>query len=62
MASFRGGYTGRFLRVNLTTGEVSSEDTLDVRTWLGPRGWNARLAWNEIQPGAGLWLVFLWYR
>jgi len=53
MSSFRGGYTGRMLRVDLTRGSVSVEETPDPRTWLGPRGWNARVAWNEVPPGVG---------
>jgi len=48
-----GGYTGRMLRVDLDKGAVSVEATPDVRKWLGPRGWNAWLTWNEVFPGVG---------
>ncbi len=51
MSEFKGGYTGRFLRVNLSQGSVTVEDTPDVARWLGPRGWNALIGWNEVKPG-----------
>lgn len=53
MAQFRGGYTGRMLRVNLDDGHVTLEKTPDECKWLGPRGWNALIAWNEVLPGVG---------
>lgn len=53
MRSFRGGYTGRMLRVNLDASRVSVEETPDPTVWLGPRGWNALIGWNEVQPGVG---------
>jgi aldehyde:ferredoxin oxidoreductase len=51
MPDFRGGYTGRFLRVDLTAQKVSVEETPEVTQWLGPRGWNASIGWNEVGPG-----------
>jgi len=51
--SVQGGYTGRFLRVDLSQGTATVEESPDVRTWLGPRGWNALIGWNEVGPGVG---------
>jgi aldehyde:ferredoxin oxidoreductase len=57
MSTFKGGYTGKFLRVNLTptgyvrTHRIRVEDTPDAIRWLGPRGWNALVGWNEVGPG-----------
>jgi aldehyde:ferredoxin oxidoreductase len=53
VSPFRGGYTGKFLRVDLTWGKLTVEDTPDVKRWLGPRGWNALIGWNEVGPGVG---------
>ena len=53
MSVFRGGYAGRFLRVNLDTRQATVEETPDVSEWLGPRGWNALIGWNEVRPGVG---------
>jgi len=53
MGAFSGGYTGRFLRVDLDQRQVSVEETPDPRKWLGPRGWNALIGWNEVGPGVG---------
>ncbi len=53
MRNFRGGYAGRFLRVDLSARTLTVEPTPDPRKWLGPRGWNALVAWNELQPGVG---------
>jgi aldehyde:ferredoxin oxidoreductase len=51
MSEHRGGYTGRFLRVDLDRGALSVEETPDPATWLGPRGWNALIAYRELAPG-----------
>jgi aldehyde:ferredoxin oxidoreductase len=53
MSDFKGGYTGRTLRVNLTTQTLSVEETPDPARWLGARGWNALVGWNEVGPGVG---------
>src|SRR5512136_325517 len=53
MSLCRGGYSGRFLRVDLDECVVTVEETPDVTRWLGPRGWNALIGWNEVQPGVG---------
>jgi aldehyde:ferredoxin oxidoreductase len=53
MSSLRGGYTGRMLRVDLDAAAISVEETPDPTVWLGPRGWNALIGWNEVRPGVG---------
>lgn len=53
MNSFKGGYAGRLLRVDLTAGRITTEELPDVEQWLGPRGWNAWIGWNETGPGIG---------
>lgn len=53
MQPFKGGYTGRLLRVDLSTGQISTEPVPDVMEWLGPRGWNAYIGWRETAPGVG---------
>ncbi len=47
------GYTGKILRVNLTTGTIIKND-LDqslAREYLGGRGFVARILWDELSPG-----------
>jgi len=47
-----GGWTGRNLRVDLTTGRISIEPSLDLgQRYIGARGVAARIAWDEIPPG-----------
>jgi len=53
LSTFRGGYLGRFLRVDLGTLKITVEETPKVSKWLGPRGWNAYIGWNEVGPGIG---------
>ncbi len=53
MNAAKGGYTGRMLRVDLDAVNVSVEETPDPTVWLGPRGWNALIGWNEVRPGVG---------
>lgn len=43
---------GRILRVNLSTGRVWTEETLPyVRNYIGGRGINARILFDEVKPG-----------
>lgn len=46
-------YIGKMLRVDLSTGEISKEALDDelVQNYIGGRGFNSRLAYNEIKPG-----------
>ncbi|MCL5027220.1 MAG: aldehyde ferredoxin oxidoreductase family protein [Chloroflexi bacterium] len=48
-----GGYNGKILRVNLTTGTQSVEEPSDVfyRTYFGGRGFNAYFLMTELKPG-----------
>ena len=53
MGPSTGGVTGRFLRIDLTTGDVEIFQSPSVEIWLGARGWNALLAWRDLAPGTG---------
>ncbi|MCD4707201.1 MAG: hypothetical protein K8S62_05625 [Candidatus Sabulitectum sp.] len=49
-----GGYAGKLLRVNLSTGVIEQQDTMDyLPDWYGGRAMAARIAWDEIPPGTG---------
>jgi aldehyde:ferredoxin oxidoreductase len=47
------GWTGRFLRVNLTRGKalVDQYDPSIAKDFLGGRGFAVKILWNELQPG-----------
>jgi aldehyde:ferredoxin oxidoreductase len=46
------GWTGRILRVNLLSGEVSTVDTMKyVPEFVGGLGIASRIAWEELRPG-----------
>jgi aldehyde:ferredoxin oxidoreductase len=47
-------FAGKLLHVDLTTGEISSKplDEKKVLKYLGGRGFNARLLWELVPPGA----------
>ncbi len=48
------GWTGKLLRVDLSSGEIRTEDTLRWGTdYFGGRGLAARIAWDEVTPGIG---------
>lgn len=53
MPLFKGGYTGRLLCIDLTTGQSSVEDVPEVKCWLGPRGWNALVGWQRTAAEVG---------
>ena len=47
-----GGWVGQILDVDLTTGKISTRDTLAyARAYLGGRALASRIAWEEIPPG-----------
>ena len=49
-----GGWTGRLLVVDLTSGETELMDTMDyARGFIGGRGLAAALAWEMLRPGVG---------
>ena len=47
------GWTGRILRVNLTKKKMVMQDfdSAFARTWLGGRGFAAKILWDELRPG-----------
>jgi aldehyde:ferredoxin oxidoreductase len=48
------GWTGKILRVDLSSGETSTISTLDyARDFVGGVGIASRLAWEELSPGVG---------
>lgn len=47
-----GGWTGKILRVNLTTGKISSEDTFaKYKDFLGAEGFGFKMIWDEVPAG-----------
>lgn len=45
------GWTGSLLRVNLSTGQITKENTMRyTEKYIGGRGMAARIAWEEIPP------------
>ncbi|NLG27058.1 MAG: hypothetical protein GX557_04055 [Chloroflexi bacterium] len=54
MATRTGGWIGKTLRVDLSSGKCWTEDTLELsRRYIGGRGVAARIAWDEIPRGTG---------
>jgi aldehyde:ferredoxin oxidoreductase len=49
----KGGYHGRLLRVNLTTGSIKYEDIPEpiLRDYLGGRGLGSKYLYDELKPG-----------
>ena len=48
------GWAGRILRVDLSTGAISTQRSDEYgRRYIGARGIAARIAWEEIPPGVG---------
>jgi aldehyde:ferredoxin oxidoreductase len=45
------GWTGRILRVDLSSGETATIDTTEYLPFVGGVGIAARLAWDELSPG-----------
>jgi aldehyde:ferredoxin oxidoreductase len=49
-----GGWTGKTLRVNLSTGKISAEDTIEkYKDYLGGTGVGYRVLWDEVPAGTG---------
>lgn len=47
----KGGWVGKILRVNLTSGHISTQATFDyVPKFLGGRGLGAKICWDEVTP------------
>ena len=50
MAKF-GGWTGKTLRVNLSTGKIWTEDTIEkYKDYLGGTGLGYKVIWDEMKP------------
>jgi aldehyde:ferredoxin oxidoreductase len=48
------GWVGKILKVDLTSGKTTDEDTMKyTKDFIGGRGINARIAWDEIPPETG---------
>jgi aldehyde:ferredoxin oxidoreductase len=51
-----GGYVGKILRVDLSTGKTTTLNTLDyVPTYIGGIGLGYRLLWDEINENTSEW-------
>ena len=54
MAVRSGGFVGKVLRVDLSTGKISTEDTLErYGALLGGAGIGYRVLWDEVPAGTG---------
>lgn len=45
------GYTGKFLRVNLSTGQISTDDTSKYLDFIGGEGMAMKIMWDEVPAG-----------
>jgi aldehyde:ferredoxin oxidoreductase len=50
-----GGWTGKILRVDLTTGAITTEDTMKYKDYLGGTGLGYKVLWDEVPPGTKAW-------
>ena len=50
-----GGWTGKILRVDLSTGAITSEDTIKYKDYLGGTGLGYKVLWDEVPPGTKAW-------
>lgn len=51
-----GGWTGKVLRIDLSTGEISSEDTMEkYKDFLGGNGLAYKVLWDEVPAGTKAW-------
>lgn len=48
MMTSYGGWAGKILRVNLTTGVISTEDTMKYKNFLGGMGLGYKVMWDEV--------------
>jgi aldehyde:ferredoxin oxidoreductase len=49
-----GGWSGKILRVDLSTGRISHEDTIEkYKDFLGGTGIGYKVLWDEVPPGTG---------
>jgi aldehyde:ferredoxin oxidoreductase len=45
------GWTGKILRVNLTRGSITTEDSLKYKKYIGGMGFGLRILFEEVPPG-----------
>ena len=45
------GYTGKILRVNLSTGEIWTDDTMKYKDYIGGEGIGYKILWDEVPAG-----------
>ena len=50
-----GGWTGKVLRVDLTTGAITTVDTINYKDYLGGTGLGYKVLWDEVPPGTKAW-------
>jgi aldehyde:ferredoxin oxidoreductase len=50
-----GGWTGKVLRVDLTTGIITKEDTTKYKPYLGGTGLAYKVLYDEVPPGTKAW-------
>jgi aldehyde:ferredoxin oxidoreductase len=50
-----GGWTGKVLRVDLTTGAITTEDTTKYKEYLGGTGLGYKVLWDEVPAGTRAW-------
>ncbi|MCJ7574464.1 hypothetical protein MUO93_09420, partial [Candidatus Bathyarchaeota archaeon] len=48
-----GGYVGKFLRVNLSSGNIKNEKIPEetLRAFIGGRGLGVKILYDELKPG-----------
>lgn len=51
MATKLGGYAGKILRVDLSTGRITTEPTEKYLDYLGGVGFGYKVLWDEVKPG-----------
>jgi aldehyde:ferredoxin oxidoreductase len=50
-----GGWTGKVLRVDLSTGNITTEDTSKYKDYLGGTGLAYKVLWDEVPAGTKAW-------
>ena len=45
------GWTGNILRVNLTTGNITLEDSSKFKKFVGGMGFGYKIMYDEVPPG-----------
>ena len=49
--AIQGGWAGKILRVNLTEGKISHEDTEKYKNYIGGMGFGYKVIWDEVPAG-----------